>query len=291
MANTIDNVFVQTFETNLRYLAQQSDTKLRGKVQERSVNSEKHNWERLGTIEAADKTTRLATTPSQDTPWSRRVSTPTTFHVGDSVEQEDPVQMLIDPNSALTRELGMAMKRKIDDLIIAAATGDADDGAGVAQSLPAGQVVGDGTGEITFDFVTEVQEVFMANDIDPSIPKCAVIGPKQVRKLMKLTEQTSGDYVHREALQRLNSTGIAPNWLGFQWVLSTRLNAPAANELDLLFFTERAIGLQVNQDIRARVAEDPSVSFAWRVYANATMGAVRVEDEQIVKGHVADTVT
>lgn len=291
MANTVSNVYVQTFETNLRYLAQQSEAKLRGKVQERSVNSEKHNWERLGTIEAADKTTRLASTPVQDTPWSRRVSTPTTFHVGDAVEQEDPVQMLIDPNSSLTRELGMAMKRKIDDLIIAAATGGALDGQGVSQTFPAAQTVGDGTGEITFDFVTEVQELFMANDIDPSIPKCAVVGPKQVRKLMKLTEQTSADYVHREALQRLNSTGIAPNWLGFQWVLSTRLNAPAVNELDLLFFTERAIGLQVNQDIRARVAEDPSVSFAWRVYANATMGAVRVEDEQIVRGHVADTVT
>ena len=78
--------------------------------------------------------------------------------------------------------------------------------------------------------------------------------------------------------------------MGFTWIMSTRLLAPASGQLSCLFMTTKALGLAVNRDITARVAEDPSVSFAWRFYLFMTMGAVRVEDEQIVELHVADTV-
>ena len=297
MANTISNVYIQTFERTLRFLAQQMETKLRGTVQERSVNSEKHNWERLGVIEASDKSGRLVATPVQDTPWSRRVSVPGTFHAGDSTEQEDVVQMLIEPNSNLARELAYAMRRKTDDILIAAATGTALDGDGGAVAFDwANQSVGDYASPISFDAITAVQEAFMKNDIDPQVPKVAVIGPTQVRKLLQLTEMTSSDFVHREYLQRLTASGIVANWMGFTWICSTRLldgadTGGGGGTLDCLFYTDRAIGLQVNRDISARVAEDPTVSFAWRIYSYATMGAVRVEDEQIVALKVKDAMS
>jgi len=290
MAITIDSAYIDTFENNVRHLAQQNEAKLRGTVQERSVQSEAHNWERLGTLSAAAKTTARTATPEQDAAWTRRVSVPATYHIGTSTELQDPIQMLVDPNSNLTRAIAAGMKRQQDDVIIDAAIGTALDGAGATPALPAGQVVGDGTGKLSFDMVTEVQEIFMANDIDPSVPKCMVVGPKQVRKLMQTTQMTSKDFVNADALQQLNSTGIVPNWMGFTWILSTRLNAPAANELDLIAYTMDAIGLQVNADITTRVAEDPSISFATRLYATMTLGAVRVEDEQIVKVHVSDLV-
>ena len=287
MASTIDAVYIQTFERNIRHLAQQSQTKLRGTIREVSTNGEKHNWERIGSIEATVKSGRLVATPVQDTPFSRRVSIAQTFHAGDSTEQEDPVQMLVDPNSNITQALAMAMRRGIDDRIITAATSDALDGDGNPVTFPTSQVVGDGTGSISFDLITQVQEVFMKNDIDPEVPKTAVVGPTQVRKLMQLTENTSSDYVRAQQLQQY---GIAPNWMGFNWIVSARLLAPAAGEISCLFYTKNALGLQVNRDITARVQEDPSVSFAWRLYTFATMGAVRVEDEHIVHGHFADTV-
>lgn len=290
MAITISSAYIDTFENNVRHLAQQQEAKLRGTVQEKSVQSESHNWEILGTLAAAEKTSARTATPTQDAAWTRRVSVPKTYHIGTSTELEDPVQMLVDPNSNLTRAIAAGMKRQVDDVIIDAAIGTALDGAGATPALPAGQVIGTGVDKISFDIVTEVQEKFMANDIDPSVPKCFVVGPKQVRKLMQTTQMTSKDFVDASALQQLNSTGIVPNWMGFTWILSTRLNAPAANELDLIAYTMDAIGMQVNKDISTRVAEDPSLSFATRLYAHMTLGAVRVEDEQIVKVHVSDTV-
>jgi len=291
MAITITAAYVQTYERTVRQLAQQAETKLRGTVMERSVSAEKHNWDRLGKGDFTTKTAARTATPATDSPWSRRVSVPTTKHDGDTVEPEDIVQMLIDPKSSVAEKQGMGAKRAVDDIIIAAATGDALDGAGAPVVFPAGQLIGDGTVPISFDFVTAVQEKFMQNDIDPSIPKVFVVGPTQVRKLMQLTEQTSADYVNAQALQKLNASGIVPNWMGFTWIVSTRLLIPVATQRSCLAFTKRAIGLQVNKDIWARVAEDPSISFAWRIYSALTMGAVRVEDEQIVHLKVKDALT
>ena len=293
MTTNIDEVYIQTFENNVRHIAQQRTAKLRPYAQNVSKQSESHNWPKLGTVEAQDKTQRLQDTPVNDVDWAERTSLILPFDVGEAVEQEDPTQMLVDPNSNLTMALGNAMERKVDDRLITAATAAALNGDGSTTAYNwADQSTGDYTAAISFDMVTAVQEIFMANDIDPEEPKVAVVGPTQVRMLMQLTEQTSSDYV---SANRLLSYGIVPNWLGFTWICSTRLLAGAdtgggAGTLDTLFMTQRALGLHVAKDITARVEEDPSKSFAWRLYCFAHMGAVRVEDEQLVVAKVLDAM-
>ncbi len=284
-AHTIEEVYVQTFENNVRHVAQQKRAKLREYAQQVGGNSKSHNWPILGTINASDKTTRLQDTPVANAAWSERTSLIVPFDAGESTEQEDPTQMLVDPNSNLVRALGMGMNRRVDDRLIAAATGTALNGDGTTDAFDYTlQGAGDYTQDISFDMITEVQEKFMENDIDPEVPKVAVVGPAQVRRLMQLTENTSSDYVHAQALQ---SYGIAPNWLGFMWVNSTRLLAGGdtgggAGTRDCLFYTMSALGLHVAKDITARVEEDPSKSFAWRLYTYAHMGAIRIEDKEIV---------
>ena len=299
-ANTSQyQVYIQTFESIVRHLAQQEVTRLRPHVTERSAQSASHNWERLGVSSATQKNRRVAAgalvdTPDAGTPWSRRVSVAQTWHNGDSTEQEDPSQMLVDPNSNLAMSLGYSMRRAMDDIIINAATGSALDGEGNNQTFPAQQLIDvNASSPITFDLITQVQEKFLQRDITPDIPKVAIIGPTQVRKLMQLTEQTSSDYVGvrgRGALQELASTGVAPNWMGFTWVMSTRLLGTPGTNIRCLFFTKRALGLHVARDINARIAEDPSKSFAWRIYCQFVAGAVRVEDEHIVQLYCQDTV-
>lgn len=286
MAITIDKVYIQTFERNVRHLAQQADTRLRRFVTEKATDGQKHNWERLGSGEASLKAAARVATPTSDLPWSRRVSLAQTYHMGETVEQEDVVQMLIDPNSNVSAAIANGMKRKIDDILIAAATGTALNGDGTTSTFPAGQVVGDGTGAISIDNILEVQEKFYKNDIDPDESKVVVISPTVQRKLMSLMEVTSGDYQNSKAL----ATGMLPNWMGFDWVVSNRLLVPVAGQISCLAFTKRALGFQVNRDITAKVAEDPSLSFAWRIYAAMTMGAVRTEDEHIVHLKVKNAI-
>ena len=297
MVATLTEVQVQTFERMVRYRAQQYAAKLRGTVQERGEQSKNHNWDIKGLVEAVDKTTRLTPTPILDIPNSRRVAVPTPHHAGDAVEHDEIVKMIIDPLSSGYNSLVYAMSRKTDDKIIAAATGLALNGDGTTTAYDyTANAVGAYTDPISFDAVTAIVESFGLDELDPSVPKTAVIGPTQVRKLLQLTQQTNSDYVmDRGALQTLSNSGIVHNWMGFTWIMSTRLldggdTGGGAGTKDLLFYTGEAMGHQVNRDIWSRIAEDPTRSFAWILYCESTCGAVRVQDEHIKVMRVKDAI-
>lgn len=297
MSTTIPNVYVDEFNQYLRQLAQQKYARLRPKIMEVSSNAETYSFDRLGPMEAVQKTARIQPTqdaqpggPFFDAQFSRRTAVAKTFNVSEYIEQEDQIQAKIDISGGLVDSMGMAMARAYDDEIIDSFGRDALDGDGALVPFPASQIVGDGTAPISFDFVTEVQEKFLQNDIQGEVQKCMVVGPTQIRKLLQLTEQTSSDYVTREALQRLSQNLIVPNWMGFTWICSTRLQLPAAGEIDCWAFTEKATGLAVNRDVSTFLEQDPAHSFAWALYSQSTYGAVRVEDEHIVRCHLLDSL-
>ncbi len=298
MPITISSAYIETFESNVRQLAQQNQSRLRGAVTEVNKQSEKHNWDRLAASSARLKDTARKVSPAggdgsgavgstDGLEYTRRNTVIKTYDTGEVVEPEDIVQMLIDPKNASTENLVMNMQRQVDDIIIAAATGLAADGAGGTVAFPAGQAIGSGTAEISLDLILEADEKFYENDVDPDEPRFFVIGPKQRRKLLQLIEVTSSDFQARQAL----ATGYLPDFLGFNWIVSNRLTVPAAGDLDCLAMTRKAIGLHVAGDIATRVAERPDMSFAWQIYMMMHMDAVRVEDEHIVKVTVSDTVT
>ena len=294
---TVEQVYVDAFRDNVRHLAQQKTAKLRPYVDEWSPEAQTGAWDRLSKGEMTTKGRKQAT-PETGRVWSRRIAIASPWDDGEITEVEDPSMTLNDINSNLNQSMGMAAGRKFDDIIIGAAIGNATEIArdnphtGVHTpsqvALPAAQIVGDGSAAISFDMVTEVQEKFMLNDIDPEVPKIFVVGPRQIRELMNLTENTSADYVQAQALQQY---GIVPNWLGFTWIASTRLTSPTGatdGTRACIAMTYDAVGLHVPQDIQAFIQRDPSLSYAWRPYCTMTLGAVRVEDEKVVVADVLD---
>lgn len=287
MAITIDSAFIEEYEDNVRHLAQQMETRARPHVHEVSSGGEAYNFERLAPTDAIEKTARRVATVFVDDDWSRRVAQPKTFTHTMTVEHEDRVQMLVNPDSNYAYNQAMAMNREMDTLIFAACSGTALDGDGGNIALPASQIIGDGSVPISFDLITASQEQYMKDEIMPDEARVIFIGPTQVRKLMQLTENTSSDYVQAN---RLQTYGIAPNWLGFTWIVSNLLEAPSGGELYLPTFTKMGIGLAVNQDTFTRIGENPSFSYMWQVFSQWTMGAVRVEDEHVQLIHVADTL-
>lgn len=279
MAVTIDSVFIEEFKGNLISLSQQRQSLVRSYAMEVNATGEGYNWDRIGPVVASAKTTRQTATPVVDTPFSRRKSIPTTIAVGDVVENAEIVQMLPDPKSAIASEFAYAMARGYDDAIIAAAVGASRDGDGASVAIPAGQDLGAGTAEMTMDAIYEVAELYLTNNIDPAVPKLWVIGPAQARQLLALAEYNNADY---NSLRPLMAGHVVP-FMGFNFIVSTRLLAgDGVNSSKTFVTTNDAIGLQVNQSMLAEVAKDPSISFAWRVYCEATFGAVRVEDEKVV---------
>lgn len=288
MAITIDNAYISTFEDNVVHLAQQRRSKLRDYVRIEFKESKSHRFDRIGTLSAAAKAGARTATPQGDPAWSGRITAAATYDVGATVEPEDLAQMLINPVSAQAETLANAMNRQVDDIIIADAIGTALDEDGGNVAFTAGQTIGDGTGEISLDGILEVDELFYDNDVDPEERKCFVIGPKQRRKMFQLLEFTSKDFQGDKAAL---ATGHMQGVMGYDWIVSTRLNVPSANELDCFVFTKNGIGLHISKDIWTRVAERPDESFNIQLYAAMTMDAVRIQDEHVVKYHVADTVS
>jgi hypothetical protein len=288
MTVTLNALFVKQFESNLRHLAQQSVTALRPYCIEKHPGADSVQFPLIGKQVLVAKSTRQKATPVYDTPFSNRVATPSTFQGSDVVEHEDDVQLLIDPKSGIAQALASACKRKIDSILIAAMNASAADSAAGSNALPAGQQLGGATTAFSFDLVTATQELFLSNDIDPDVEKIALISPNCVRKMMGWKECTSSDYVNAKALA---SDGIVRKWMGYTWISSNLLPLAQAETLQryCFFFTRTAMGLQVNEDIWTRVAEDPSISFATRVYAQLSMGAVRIEDTHVIQVHVLES--
>jgi len=300
MAISVSNAYVETFESNVRHLAQQRNTRLRQFVTTVNKQSEAHNWDRLAASDYRVKSSPRMVSPAggngsgavdstDGLDWTRRKTLIGTYDTGEVVEQEDIVQMLIDPKSSSVTNLGMNMSRAVDDVIITAATGNALDGDGGNVGFPAGQVIGSASTVMSLDVVLQVDELFGQNDVDPDEAKVMVINPTIKRKLMQLLEVTSSDFQAQKAL----ATGVLPNWMGYTWIVSNRLLNPDAADGDVscLAFTKKALGLHVARDITAKVGERTDMSFAWQLYCMMSMAAVRVEDEHIVHVHLKNSIS
>jgi len=296
--NTPNNRW-DAFQANVTQVAQQKASKALAHVDKDSTQSETNAWDYLGDGEMHDKARNAATSGTETgRAFYRRSAVALTYSDNEIIESQDPSQMMYDPNSKIVTSMGYAAGRKIDDIIFNAGVGTANvvtRSAAVPTNtptaLPAGQILGDGSVPMSFDLAAQVVKTFGNNEIDPSIYKVAFITPDVVYTLLNLTEQTSSDYVNREALQRLNSSGVVPGWMGFDWIMSTRLPIETNDMRSLIFMTTSAIGYHEPQGITTYFERDASRQYAWRPQCDLTAGAVRVEDAQLVKVIVAETGT
>ena len=119
------------------------------------------------------------------------------------------------------------------------------------------------------------------NDIDPSLKRYLVCGPKQIQDLLGTTEITSSDYNVVKAL----ATGQVNSYLGFEFIMSTRLNKDSTYTTDRLVFayTEDAIKLGIGKDITAKISERSDKSYSTQVYYAMSLGAVRMEEKKVVQ--------
>ena len=278
MANTIAQAFVQQFQDNLIHLAQQKGSRLRGSVNEQSVKGEKFHFERIGTVAAVAKTTQHTTTPVLDVPHSRRTATMLDYQWADLIDDEDKVRMLVSPDSHYAKSGASSMARAIDDLIIAAALGNAVDGDGSNVALPSGQKIAHGSAGLSLAKLMKTKEILDGNDVDPDDERFIVLGSKQVSDLLNTTEIKSSDYNSVKALVQ----GDIDTFMGFKFLRSERL-ALATTTRSCFAFTKGAMGLGIGSDVKTKIDVRPDKSYAHQVYLSFVAGATRVQDECVVQ--------
>ena len=281
MSTQITTAFVNQFSSNVQMLSQQMGSLLRTAVDSESVNGEKAFFDQVGAASAVLRTSRHADTPLVETPHSRRMVTMSDYEYADLIDDQDKVRLLVDPTSTYSRAAAAAMGRAMDDVIITAALGTANTGkdGSTSTALPAGQKIAHGSAGLTIAKLVSAKELLDAASVDPSIPRYIVVSPKQSSDLLNNTTVTSSDFNTVKALAQ----GEINSFVGFQFIVSNRLNTDSNSDRQVIAFASDGIKLAVGKEPAARIDERADKSYSTQVYYCQSIGATRMEEEKVVE--------
>ena len=281
MSVQITTAFVEQYKSNVFHLAQQKGSKLRDAVRTESIVGKSHFFERIGSTAAVKRTSRHADTPRVDTPHSRRKVTMDDYDWADLIDDSDKVRLLISPQSEYAKAGAYAMGRTMDDVIIAAATGNAFGGVsgGSTIALPAGQKIAHGSTGLTIAKLISAKEKLDAANVDPDEARAIVCSAKQISDLLGTTQITSADFNSVKALVQ----GDIDTFMGFKFIRSERLGTDSNGNRQVLAFTNTSMGLALGKDIQTKISERADKNYSTQVYLCMTIGATRVEDEKVIE--------
>jgi hypothetical protein len=293
MSNQVTTAFVQQYSQNLAHLAQQKGSRLRGLVRTEGVRAKQAFFDQIGSQTASVRTTRGADTIINDTPHARRRVTLADYEVADLIDDQDKLRMIVDPTSSYAQAQAFAIGRAMDDVIISAATGTAFTGETGSTSVTlsgynsGSQIVaatvrstGSGSTGLNIEKLRQAKFLMDNADVDPSIPRVIVVGPKQIQDLLATTEVTSSDFNTVKALAQ----GQITDFLGFTFITSTRLSLDSSTDVRSCFaYAVDGVLLAVAKDLTVRIDERPDKSYATQVYACMSIGATRMEETKVVQ--------
>lgn len=284
MAYTLDAAWVRQYTKQAIHTAAQRDARLLNTVNIQKVTGRSLEIDRVGAIDAVAKASRHAATPESEVPHTRRRANMSDFHWAEMIDQTDVARMLIDPRAAYMAELAGAYNRRHDQTVIDALSGSAvavaADGTTSNVTIPASQTItAAGTG-LTVAKIRDASKMLKAANVDMGYNDCfIVLSAAQEAELLSDSNLTSADFSN---IQRLIDGDIKGKFMGFQFRRSEQLPL-AASTRDCFAYVKSAVVLGTALDMKVKVGERADKSFSEQIYAEWTHGAVRTEEEKVVK--------
>jgi len=276
MSTQITTSMVEQYKSNFILLSQQKGSKYRGSVRMEALTGKAHFFERIGSVEMIDSTSRHDDTPQVDTPHTRRKVTPVTSRYADLIDKADIRRVLIDPQGAYTTVGMMAAGRRMDRHIIAAANGSSYGGEAGATTiaLPTAQKVAAASAGLTIAKLIDAKEILGEGDVDLDMGVTLALRPDGLTDLLGTTQVTSADYNSVRALVK----GEIDTFMGFKFIVSNLVPSGKA-----LVWAKNAIGIAINAEPFVRVSERADKNYSWQVFVEMDMGATRVEEAGVVE--------
>jgi len=285
MSIEVNKAFAQKFRDGFLHLVQQKGSRLRDYVRVNTdIMGKYDHFDRIGSTSAQKITSRHSDTPLISTPHSRRRVSMEDYNWADLIDKADKVRMLADPTSDYMKAGVWAMGRVMDDIIIAAMSGNAtsvdetDSSSNVA--LPSAQkVVVSSTTDMNLDKLRSAKQILDASDVDPDLPRHIVMKSNQFYDLLEDEKIVSADYSTVKALVN----GDIDTYMGFKFHRSERLAQDSSSNTLCLAWIPEGIGLSMGLDVKTEISERPDKNYSTQVYAQMCLGAVRIEDEKVVE--------
>ena len=321
MSLEITESFVQQYRDNAVHLAQQMGSRFQDCVRkDPDVQGANYYFERIGATGVTFVVGRGGPTPFISTPQSRRRVTFTTVAWGELINSDDRAKTLIDPESEYMKAAKAAFGRCKDEVIIAAATGNAYSGKDgqTAVTFPAGQLIADtalanfssldvaanDAGHMSPQRLLKIGRAMALADVDPDEERFLAVGARQIwDDMLQHAVVNSADYNTLKAV----AEGAVGSFSGFKFIMSNFLllaggtntdvygnavsvitGATAGDRYDVAW-ARSGIGLAINEELKAEVAKDPSRRYAVVPYMEAAFGATRIEEARVVVAAVVET--
>lgn len=290
MSYEIPTHHVEQYRANVFHLSQQKGSRLRRTVRDDGdVVGNRVYFDRIGVTAATRILNRHGDTPLMNTPHSRRSAVMYDYDWADLVDWTDKLKTLYDPTNPYAQSAAYALGRSQDDEIIDALGGTAStgvDGSG-SQVLPAAQkiAVNDhtydaGTGDVglTIGKLIKAKNILDSAEVDESYRRYLAVTADQISDLLTTTQVTSSDYNTVKALV----AGEINTFMGFEFIRTERLQLSSGDRL-CYAYTEMAVGCGTPQEIEVDIGPRRDKRNSTQVYAKMGIGAVRVEDVQVVE--------
>lgn len=290
MSVQITAAFVEQFRNSVTVQYQQEDSKFRNAVRIETGTGKSWWTERIGPTAAIRKAARHGDTPLVNTPHSTRRLDIADFEWADLIDNPDKVRMLIEPQNTYALNARMAFNRSIDDEIIIAFNGTSIAGDVTGKettsnvALPAGNVIAEGNVGLTLGKITNAHELLNLNDV-PMADRWFAISPAALTDILNDTTITSADFNSMKLLM----SGQIRQFMGFNWVLSTRLPLATDDIRACFAWHKRSMVLGLGQDVTVEIARRADKSFSTQVYVAMTIGATRTEEEGVIQVDVDET--
>lgn len=293
MSFQVTEAMVQQYGTNFRQLYQQRQSRLAPWCQmEAGIVGQSKSVERVGKAEAYDITSRHADTKYVEVPHSRRWLDLTDKGWAELVDEMDKIRLLADPTSPYSQLAVAALNRAKDDIILAAARGNARTNTGLI-ALPSTQKISVSSSNLTMAKLLATKEILDANEVDDDqsmamdgqssteqATRCIVVNSKMLTNLYGTTEIKSVDYNSVKALCQ----GQIDTFLGFKFVRSERVAKDAtATTGYAVAWAKSCIGMGIGKDIVSSIDVLPGKNYSVQVYARMSIAATRLEDEGVVE--------
>ena len=260
----------------------------------------------LGETEVSDITAqRHGTTTWHDSPSSRRWAVKRDYMDAQMLDEEDALEILVDLEMGYAQNSSMAMGRKMDKVLIDAATATAvtgatgtstsafDTAAPVSDGTGGNQIAVGGTG-LTVDKMRTARGIFMAREVGVEemeagiAPFVWVTNGAGHQDLLEQTEATSTDFIgvvirggQEQQVRMPLVEGRITMYMGFRIKISNQLNLSSTNFINLAWH-QKAMGLAVWGGRTVWVGQLPEHQLARGIIVKEHMGASRVHDRGLL---------
>lgn len=303
MSQSIEDARVTGFAASVHHLSQQDRSLLEGRVRTRPGRGKVEYFERLSPSNMLQVTTRHGDTVWNDIEHSRRAAFKADYAWSQPVDEEDMLELIIDPVGEYAMAAAAAVGRRIDQTIVNALYGSASTGEGGAgtQALPAGQKINaGGTNKLTLANISSgLQLLYDRGVVVTPGDFTYLVNPAGMKHVIDDTGTSNGaftgtDYTNSNVMQ----AGVVNVYLGFTWIMLPDQNNNASygilplvatDNVATFMFHRNGLGLAVWNRVSASIDKRPDKNNTTQVLVKTSIGAVRVEDELVVQIEVDES--